>query len=868
MPTSLRDFRLAAIIIGACIAASPARANPPVSKYIFPAGGQRGTTVNVRVGGCFFHNEAGFDMPGHGIEASPRIREIDTIWFEGPQIPQPASQQAEDYPKDHAGVIKIKPDALLGPRPWRIWTAQGATTDMKFIIGDLPEIVEQETDGAPIPVKVDFPVTINGRIFPREDVDLWTFTCKAGQQITCDVTARRFGSPLDAELKVLDPAGKPVRTRLIRIEGDPRIHFTAGTDGLYSVRIHDIANGGLQHYIYRLTITSDPQIDAVFPLGARRGSKTRFELFGHALQADSADADIPTDAPDAFKLQLSQAGKKANAILIDLDDLPELLESEPNDVASDVKPIAIPAMLNGRIGKSGDVDYWKIEMKKDESVDLDLRAARLGSPLDSVVSIEDSTGKQLARNDDISAGQTDSILSFKAPADGIYSIRITDRFPSRGGPAFAYRLRVAPPKKGPGLISPDISPDFRLTLAADVLSLARTPPAPPTPPAPAATAPDKKPAAAPPPPSVGLKIDVQRIGGFDGPINLTIDGLPPSITATGTTIPAKQSTTEIKFTADPTTKIAGVKLRIRGTADIAGKSIERTASVPFVRAMPDIEDVLLAITIPTPFKATGEFEQRFAPVGTIYRRRYKLDRGGFDGPITVRLADQQARHLQGVTAPTITIPAGADSFEYSVSLPPDLELGRTSRSCLMLIGAIKDADGTENIVSFSSTQPNDQYIAIATAPELSLRVDQTSLLVHPGRTEDLLVHAQRAPSLANQPAIVDLLLPPHIHDVKADPITIPPGQADGTLRIRLGPKPGPFNMPITIRILTPGPKDPTQSFGQIELVLPPDSSETKPPPTPSNDKAKPTSGTGGIGETRNTGAIAPPADSKKSTSAS
>jgi hypothetical protein len=30
-------------------------ANPPVASYIYPAGGQRGTTVKVRVGGLFLY---------------------------------------------------------------------------------------------------------------------------------------------------------------------------------------------------------------------------------------------------------------------------------------------------------------------------------------------------------------------------------------------------------------------------------------------------------------------------------------------------------------------------------------------------------------------------------------------------------------------------------------------------------------------------------------------------------------------------------------------------------------------------------------------------------------------------------------------
>src|SRR6185437_9857603 len=113
------------------------RANPPVAKYIFPAGGQKGTTVQARVGGVYFHGNAGFEMLGAGVSAPPRIKEIPTIWFEGPLIPQPASQREEDYPKDYAAPIKIAPDAESGARAWRAWTSQGATPAMKFIVGDL-----------------------------------------------------------------------------------------------------------------------------------------------------------------------------------------------------------------------------------------------------------------------------------------------------------------------------------------------------------------------------------------------------------------------------------------------------------------------------------------------------------------------------------------------------------------------------------------------------------------------------------------------------------------------------------------------------------------------------------------------------------
>src|SRR6516165_7761888 len=108
-----------------------ARAEAPVASYIFSVGGQRGTTVNVRVGGVFLHRSCSFLMTGPGISAKEKIIRMPTLWFEGPTLPLPDSQRAEDYPKDMAGQITISPDAVPGCRYWQLATAQGATPAMK-----------------------------------------------------------------------------------------------------------------------------------------------------------------------------------------------------------------------------------------------------------------------------------------------------------------------------------------------------------------------------------------------------------------------------------------------------------------------------------------------------------------------------------------------------------------------------------------------------------------------------------------------------------------------------------------------------------------------------------------------------------------
>src|SRR5262249_3681004 len=186
------------VLSSLCLCASvvnPLRANPPVASYIFPAGGQRGTTVKVRVGGLYLYKSCSFELLGPGVEASQQLRSTRTLWFEGPRLPLPASQQAEDYPRDMAGEVRIASDAPPGARRGRLWTAEGAAGGLRFMVGELPEVVEQEIDGDPIPVDVTLPVTINGRIFPREDVDDWTFHARKGQNITAEVCAARLGSP-------------------------------------------------------------------------------------------------------------------------------------------------------------------------------------------------------------------------------------------------------------------------------------------------------------------------------------------------------------------------------------------------------------------------------------------------------------------------------------------------------------------------------------------------------------------------------------------------------------------------------------------------------------------------------------------------
>ena len=736
-----------------------AAANPPVASYIFPAGAQRGTKVNVRVGGLFLHKDCGFEMLGPGITAPARLTRTTTRWFEGPILPLPDSQRQEDYPKDMAGTLAIAADAPLGVRYWRLWTSQGATSSMKFVVGELPEIIEEEIDGEPIPVKIALPVTINGRIFPREDIDVYSFSAKKGESVRCEVNAARLGSPLDARLEVRDAQGRRLAEADAPTGGDPVLRFIPPADGVYEVRIQDAQALGGQAYVYRLTVTAEPTVDRIYPLGGRRGSIVDFEIAGQALPGKQS-VTIPKDSPAEFPLAFSAGSKRSNTILLDVDDLPEFLA--PKDLT---KPVPFPAILNGRIVKAGQVDSWKWQGKKGDTWEFELRAARLGSKLDGVLTIADAAGKTLTTAE---AGAADPIIRFAVPADGEYVVQIQDRYRSRGGLDFAYRLRVAPP---PGA-------DFRLTLVGD----ARQGTTGDT-----VTLPRKG--------TAKLKINVERLSGFKEPITLDVQGLPANVTVTPNVIAANQATVDLTFKADEQAKIGVARLTIVGKA----KEITRIAKRLTDRGMPEQSSILLAVALPTPFVIKGEYDMGFAARGAMHKRKYKIERNGYDGPIEINLADRQARHLQGVEAGTVIVPAGADEFTYSAYLPPWMETGRTCRVCVQGVGVVKEPDGTEHRVSFSSVNQNEQFVAVVGPGMLAMEADRTSYAILSGKSIKVAVRVKRGQGVEG-PVELTLIVPDHMGALKAMKATIAAKEERGELVITCADKlTGPFNMPVVLR---------------------------------------------------------------------
>lgn len=751
------------VLLG-CAAAAPMAvlADEPAALYIFPAGGQRGTTVDVRIGGMNLHDECPLHWHGAGITAPATIRRTETTFFEGPVIPMPESQQAENYPADYAARLVIAADAAIGVQRWRVSTSQGVTPSGRFVIGEEPEIVEQEVEGATPPCEVTLPVTINGRIFPREDVDEWSFAARRGQAIRCEVNAARLGSPLDAQLEVLDAGGRRLAFDSDHFRHDPLIVFTAPADGLYRVRIYDTANSGLQSYIYRLTLSDRPHVLAVYPLGGRRSTTGMFELSGVNLPAAAQPLALPADAGQLYGGRFATAGGLTNPVCLEISDYEERLAATANEAPA---LLTAPMVANGRISEPGHVDQWRLAGRKGEALDLEVRAGRLGSPLDSVLSVLDAAGKVLAENDDVNGTDSDSILRWTPPADGDYQIRVADRSARRGGREFAYRLYVTPAASRPG--------DFRLTLPSDALSVFRGG-------------------------AAKLKLKVERLGGFNEPIELEAVGLPKGVTLGTAQVAKGRGDADLTFTAGPEAAIELAEVEIRGLAKLGDRELVHSATTPAAVGEPSLDRLVVAVGLPTPFRVVASFGVPYVPRGSVFHKHFRIERDGYQGPLEAQLAEKQTRHLQGVQAGKVLIPAGVDEFDFPIYLPPWMELGRTSRSQITLVGTLDDGNGGKHLVSYTSPHQNEQLALLVAPGRLAVSLAPDSLAKSVDKPAEVVVRLDRDKDLEG-PVRLELVTPRHIHGIAAEPVIVPAGASEAVVALRFAADAGPFNLPLVVR---------------------------------------------------------------------
>jgi hypothetical protein len=279
----------------------------PRVNYLFPAGGQRGTTVKVTLSGSDLKDIAGFYTTGAGLSAAV----------------EPATGDAAATTRTLA--VTIAPDAPLGIQQVRVWDASGLSNVRYFRVGYLPERAETEPNDSPKNAEpVTLPLTLNGRIQQGTDRDGVSFSAKPGQTIVCEIEALRVlgqvgDSWLKGYLEIQDEAGNVLAessgTPDEYYRWDPLIAFDPPREGKYTVFYRDLNWRGDAKSVYRLTVGVVPHAIGLFPLGGQRGTNVNVHFAGPNLDDKTAvqTVALPTDPAMGDTLDVAWTNTTANA---------------------------------------------------------------------------------------------------------------------------------------------------------------------------------------------------------------------------------------------------------------------------------------------------------------------------------------------------------------------------------------------------------------------------------------------------------------------------------------------------------------------------------------------------------------------------
>ena len=471
--------------------------------HLSPVAGQQGTTVSVTAAGKFD------PWPVHA-------------WVDAPGVIFKPGKSAGKFD------VEIAKDAAPGPHLVRFFNERGASAPRFFIVAREPQTLEVEpNDDFHSPQKIaSLPSTICGKLDKSGDVDSFAVMLKRGQTLVAWVEAYVLASTFDAMLRITDGDGHELAFNHDGRTLDPFLAWTAPRDGTFIVQTMgfaypgtaDVRFTGGEGCVYRLHLTAGPFVRHTLPLAVARGKKTPVDIIGWNLASPHAEIDGTHFAAEATTAELDLPGVVSDLPVI-VSDITEVLEKEPNGTAGAAQAVEVPTGITGRINHPSDEDRFTFNAVKGRAYEFKVTAARIGSPLDAWLKIENKDGKQLATNDD-AGGSRDPALTWAAPADGAYTVAIGD-VSHHGGDDFIYRLAIT-----------EAAPSVAATVAVHSLSVQAGK-------------------------SSELKVSVKRANGFKAKLQLAAKDLPEGVTASPVDVPEKDGEVTLKITADATAKTAG-----------------------------------------------------------------------------------------------------------------------------------------------------------------------------------------------------------------------------------------------------------------------------------------------------------------------
>ena len=635
----------------------------PTLTGVFPQGGQQGRSVEVTITGTNLGKATAVWFSGSGITAEIKEKTGQAaVLFNGAGVSGRVPTDAQ-----LVASLTIAADAPLGIQQIRVVTPYGVSNAGSFVVGNLREIVEVETEESSLETDwLALPLTINGTIISIDDEDSFTFQLKKDARLICEVTAQRIGSLLDSYLILRDANGTKVADSGLGDGLDAVLDYTVLETGKYTLHIRDIRYKGGDGYGYRLSIGELPYLETIFPLGGRRGTENTIAVTGANLETvKSIQVSIGAETStgeQSLRVQ-TPSGLATNARPFTIGNWTEMVEVEPNNSLGNATAVTTPITLNGKIDKSGDVDWFSFEVEKPQLLVFEVEALKLSSKLDALLTLygpgkpmgtsvdmawSDDKEQVLMVNDDATTG-ADARIDWNFEKPGEYSVAIRD-LNNQGGGTYPYRLNIRP-----------LEPDCELKV---IVLDNRNIPSPMDNPRVNRGS------------SVTMQVDVVRLDQFKGPIRLLCPDLPKTYDVSSTIIGAGQNRALLTITAPWDASLGLMPISIVGVYAVGNRQIERVATP---------SPILLTVM------DTPEFTLTLAEIGlsAIHNKTVDLHvtanrRDDFVGPITLSVSGLPNRVsvlpdpvskkpvtlAKGETEATLTVKAGTFERREEFSVLP------------------------------------------------------------------------------------------------------------------------------------------------------------------------------------------------------
>lgn len=191
-----------------------------------------------------------------------------------------------------------------------------------------------------------------------------------------------------------------------------------------------------------------PAVRGVFPLGGKAGQLTNIEIEGEFLDRASAvrcecadvrgtirqagalklsvDVDVPASAEPGLRvLHIESPRGASNRFLFRVTRWDSVREAEPNDQLDQAQMVKTPVVVEGRIARLTDVDFFRFHAEKGEHLAFNVLATRTKAPGYVSIALLDPKGKELARKH--SGVGPDPYMEYRFQESGDYFLAVYPR---------------------------------------------------------------------------------------------------------------------------------------------------------------------------------------------------------------------------------------------------------------------------------------------------------------------------------------------------------------------------------------------------------------------------------------------------------